>query len=423
MASFKNPDLVRETSTTTGTTDFTLAGAVSGFRTFNSEVSTGDTVPYVARMGSEYEIGIGTFTSPSTLARTTVLESSNADAKVVFSAGSKDVYAALPHDYIQTIARESLASAATVDLGSVVGQAINITGTTTITSFGSTAKTGAVKHLTFAGALTLTHNATSLIIPGGLDILTVAGDRASVVHEGSGNWRVQWYVRATGEALVVGTVTIASAATTDLGSKREHHVTISGTTTITSFGSTAATGVRKTIVFSGALTLTHNATSLIIPGGQNITTAAGLSLNVVHEGSGNWRVLGPVLANATIMEAAAALDVGVPPGLQHRHPGHPKAWASLNGTGTIALRASYNQSSATDNGVGDWTFNHTTAFSGADYGFSVTANKGAGAGTGVMGSGPFTANPTTSAFRTVAFSTAFATADTEFIGVNFNGDQ
>lgn len=63
----------------------------------------------------------------------------------------------------------------------------------------------------------------------------------------------------------------ASASTTNLGTTLQH--TITGTTTITAFGGVA--GNRYEVVFSGALTLTHNASSLILPGGANITTAAG----------------------------------------------------------------------------------------------------------------------------------------------------
>src|SRR5574343_654088 len=67
---------------------------------------------------------------------------------------------------------------------------------------------------------------------------------------------------------------IASAGTTDIGAVAGSYHDITGTTTITSLGTVSA-GIRKTLQFDGALTLTHNATSLILPGGANITTAAG----------------------------------------------------------------------------------------------------------------------------------------------------
>ena len=84
--------------------------------------------------------------------------------------------------------------------------------------------------------------------------------------------------------------TVASAATCDIGAVDHGSITISGTTTITSFG-TVSEGIRKWLTFSGALTLTHNATSLILPSGANITTAAGDVACMESLGSGNWRCL------------------------------------------------------------------------------------------------------------------------------------
>ena len=82
--------------------------------------------------------------------------------------------------------------------------------------------------------------------------------------------------------------TIASAGTTDLGTKDAESLTISGTTTITALGTVSA-GIIKRCVFSGALTLTYNATSLILPGNANITTTAGDTAEFESLGSGNWR--------------------------------------------------------------------------------------------------------------------------------------
>lgn len=93
-------------------------------------------------------------------------------------------------------------------------------------------------------------------------------------------------------------VVLASAATTDIGAAAGNLVTISGTTTITSFGTVAA-GAQRTVTFTGALTLTHNAASLILPGGQNIATTAGDSLTAQSLGGGNWRVTGYQRANGS----------------------------------------------------------------------------------------------------------------------------
>lgn len=91
-------DRVKETTTTAGTGTITLAGAATGFQSF-AAIGNGNTTYYtIAGQGtSEWEVGIGTYTSSgTTLSRTTVLASSNAGALVNFSAGTKDVFVAYP---------------------------------------------------------------------------------------------------------------------------------------------------------------------------------------------------------------------------------------------------------------------------------------------------------------------------------------
>src|SRR5262245_4923112 len=86
-------DRVLETTTTTGTGTITLAGAITGYRTFATIATTnGDTFYYQISGGSEWEVGLGTRASATTLTRTTVFASSNAGALVNFSAGVKEVW-------------------------------------------------------------------------------------------------------------------------------------------------------------------------------------------------------------------------------------------------------------------------------------------------------------------------------------------
>lgn len=94
----------------------------------------------------------------------------------------------------------NLASASTTDLGTIASHFVNITGTTTITALGSSAATSAPIYLVqFAGAMTLTYNATSLILPGAANITTVANDFAVFQYLGSGNWSCLSYFRASGQ--------------------------------------------------------------------------------------------------------------------------------------------------------------------------------------------------------------------------------
>lgn len=88
----------------------------------------------------------------------------------------------------------ALASAATVDIGAAPTVRVSISGTTTITSLGAVAN--AFKIVRFLGALTLTHNATSLALPGSANIATAANDVAEFSSDASGNWRCIAYTRA-----------------------------------------------------------------------------------------------------------------------------------------------------------------------------------------------------------------------------------
>ena len=92
-------DRVKETTTTTGTGTITLAGASSGYQSF-SAIGNGNTTYYAIVGSTEWEVGIGPYTSSgTTLSRDTVLESSNSGALVPFSAGTKDVFVTYPGEY------------------------------------------------------------------------------------------------------------------------------------------------------------------------------------------------------------------------------------------------------------------------------------------------------------------------------------
>ena len=91
-------DRVRETTTVVGTNDAVLLGAVTGFQAF-SVVGNGNTCYYTIadQAGGNWEVGIGTYSSTGpTLARTTILSSSNGGNKVAFGAGTKDVFLTYP---------------------------------------------------------------------------------------------------------------------------------------------------------------------------------------------------------------------------------------------------------------------------------------------------------------------------------------
>lgn len=115
---------------------------------------------------------------------------------------------------------------------------------------------------------------------------SIADDDWLLMENAAGNSR-----KFKGQVLKLGIgkkgADIASASTTDLSAATGEMVDVTGTTTITALGTLDA-GYRRIVRFTGILTLTHNATSLILPGGVNITTANGDIAQFVSLGSGNW---------------------------------------------------------------------------------------------------------------------------------------
>lgn len=111
----KVADRVKETTTTTGTGAYSLAGAATGFQAFSAAFVTTDTVYYCVEDGTNWEVGIGTLTSgsPWTMARTTILASSNAGAAVNWAAGTKNVICTVPAAAPGLLSREVLTAART----------------------------------------------------------------------------------------------------------------------------------------------------------------------------------------------------------------------------------------------------------------------------------------------------------------------
>lgn len=107
----------------------------------------------------------------------------------VFASNEKTVRSAL--DFTKGA---DVASATALTLGAD-GNYFDITGTTTITSI-DTWNVGDIAIIQFDGSLALTHHATNLILPGGVNITTAAGDQAAFIEYASGDWRCLWYTRA-----------------------------------------------------------------------------------------------------------------------------------------------------------------------------------------------------------------------------------
>ena len=171
-------DRAKETTTTTGTGTVTLLGAATGFQSF-ATVGDGNTTYYciAGQSGSEWEVGIGTYTlSGTTLSRTTVLSSSNAGLLVNFSAGTKDVFVTYPSGKSVNLDASGNATAFGTPVAFV---GTNITGT----AAGLTAGT-VTTNANLTGGVTSVGNATTVVTNANLTgVITSVGNTTSIASQ------------------------------------------------------------------------------------------------------------------------------------------------------------------------------------------------------------------------------------------------
>jgi hypothetical protein len=197
---------IKENTTTSGTGTMTLS-AVTGFERFSDAFSVGDLVYYEIRDGNNREAGIGTLGASNTLARTTVLETlvagtrSTAGTALTLSGGTAEVYCALmAQGVVNPRKGTSIAAATTTSIWNKDGDVVDISGNTTITSFGTAARAGMVRLLRFTGAPLLTHGA-NLALPGLANVQAAAGDLALVVSTSTTAHVVAFYQKADGNGV------------------------------------------------------------------------------------------------------------------------------------------------------------------------------------------------------------------------------
>lgn len=158
-------DRVREQSTTTSTGTFVLTGAVTGYQTFSTAIGNGNTTYYtISNPGTtEWEVGIGTV-SAGQLARTSIISSSNSNAAVNFSAGTKDVFVTYPAEKAVYLDSNGNVSA----LGTVSSGVWN--GTVITVPYGGTGATSFTN-----AALIRGNGANALSVASSADIVAAIG--------------------------------------------------------------------------------------------------------------------------------------------------------------------------------------------------------------------------------------------------------
>jgi len=109
-------DRVKSTTTTTGTGTYTLGSAATGFQDF-SVIGDANQTYYCCTDGTDWELGLGTYTSSgTTLSRDTILASSNSGDAVNWSAGTRDIYVTYPAEYTPGAVPKADTSAVGTDL-------------------------------------------------------------------------------------------------------------------------------------------------------------------------------------------------------------------------------------------------------------------------------------------------------------------
>jgi hypothetical protein len=383
-------DRVQETSTTTGTGTFTLAGAVTGFQSF-SAIGNGNTTYYAIVGGTEWEVGLGTYTSSgTTLSRDTILASSNGGSAVNFSAGTKNVFVTYPADksiYDDAAGNViALGTPASVTLTNGTGLPLTtgVTGTLPIANGGTNLTTYTQGDIVYASATNTLGKLADVATGNALISGGVGGDPAwgkvgltthvsgtLPVANGGTNATTAPNARTELGATTVGsnlfTLTNPSAVTfprfnadntvssLDAATFRTAIGAGTGSGTVTSITVSAGTGMSGggTVTTSGTVTLTN-------AGVTSVTAGTGIS---VSAGTGGVTITNTSTNQLTTTTGSPAYYGA-------------RAWLSYKGTATRAINAQVNVSSVTYNSAGNYTINFTTAMPDTNYAVIGTAGIG-----------------------------------------------
>jgi hypothetical protein len=421
-------DRVQETTITVGTIALVLTGAVSGFQSF-SVIGNGNTTYYAIVGGTEWEVGIGTYTAlGTTLSRDTILESSNGGTAVNFSAGTKNVFVTYPAEkglyldasgnaialgtpasatltnatglpistgvsglgtgvatFLATPSSANLRTAITDETGT--GAAVFATSPTLVTPVLGTPSSGTLSSCT---GLPLTTGVTGTlpVANGGTNLTTyTTGD---IVYASATNTLNKLADVATGNALISGGVGVAPSYG-KIGLTTHVSGTLpvaNGGTGITSLGTGVATflGTPSSANLAAAVTDETGSGALVFGTSPTIgsptftsqaTFAAGTATAPAFTTTGdtNTGIFFSAADTIDFAEGGAACGQFDSSANFKFNSGFGsvatafgcRAWVNFNGTGTVAIRGSGNVTSITDNGTGQYTLNFTTAMPDANY--------------------------------------------------------
>ena len=316
---FITADRVKDTSTTTCTVNITVSGAAPfGYRTFSTVLSVSETFYYAIQGQStaEWEIGVGTYASVNTFARTTVLASSASGSAVSFSSGTKNVFITLAATRTLQLKSSDTPTAGSIPYGDGSTLSYSSVGTAgqVLVSGGSgsptwsSAGTGSVTSVAVSGGTTgLTTSGGPVTTSG---TITIAGT-LTTANGGTGGTATPTagtIPYGTGTALAYSAAGTSGQVLTSGGAGVPTWSTITGTGTVTSVnvsgGTTGLTYSGGPITGSGTITMAG--TLAVANGGTGVTTSTGSGNNVL---SASPTLTGTVTVPTITSPASTALTI------------------------------------------------------------------------------------------------------------------
>ena len=390
-------DRVKETTATTGTGTYTLAGAETGFESFAS-IGDGNTTYYCVTDGTDFEVGVGTYTaSGTTLARTTILQSSNSDAAVNWSAGNKTAFVTQPAE--KAVYLDAAGSIAAFNGSNLTDLNASNLATGTVANARLDAQLQDVAGLSVADGNFIVGDGANFVAESGATARTSLGLGTAATTAST-----DYATAAQGSTADSALQDLVDDTTPQLGGNLDlNNFDITGTGDIDITGGLTTTGN----VGIGTSTPDYLAEVEGSGGGNAVTLAvtntgsdpARLQLNSGH---GNWSVANSVTVadalefrdesanatrmliensgNALVSSEGGAVTTSVQQGLC-------KQWINFSGAGAIAIRDSFNTTSITDNGTGNYTVTIANDMSNNQWAAFLTADLNDSAG------GIYTNNP------------------------------
>ena len=268
-------DRVKETTTTTGTGTYTLAGAVSGFETFTANLSNSDTTYYVCTDNTDFEVGLGTFTSSgTTLARTTILASSNSNNEVNWSSGTRSIFMTYPAD--KAVFEDASNNINGTFVGNITG---NVTGNTSGTA--ATVTGAAQTNITSLGTLTaltvdnVAINATTIGHTDDTDLITLADGVVTVAGEISVTTLDIGGTNVTSTAAELNVLDGIASIDTDISSVSGSDDTLASAKAIKTYVDAQVTAQDLDVTSdSGTIAIDLDSETLTIAGGTGLASSA-----------------------------------------------------------------------------------------------------------------------------------------------------